>query len=78
MAVSGRLVTVESVHFASDPELFPRIRAELAATAYLSPKTEGATAGATPQGPSATAPAASPSAPSEPAPSPAPTATATP
>ena len=33
------------------PEIFPRIRAEVKATVYLSPKAEGATAGATPAGP---------------------------
>jgi Tfp pilus assembly protein PilO len=49
--VSGRLVTVESVRWASDAEIFPKLRAEIKATIYLSPKAEGVTAGATPQGP---------------------------
>ena len=51
VVVSGRLITVEGVKFASDPLLFPRITAEMTATVYLSPKAQGATAGASPQGP---------------------------
>ena len=79
--VNGRLVTVESVDIVSDPELFPKVRANVTATVYLAPKAEGATAGATPQGPAATTPAATggETAPSDGAPtSPAPTAAATP
>jgi Tfp pilus assembly protein PilO len=79
--VNGRLLTIESVNYTSDPLLFPRLRAEIKATVYLSPKTEGATAGATPQGPTAT-PATTTTPAATPAPSsstsPAPTATATP
>jgi len=76
--VNGRLVTIDSVTYNSDPVLFPRLRAEIKATVYLSPKTEGATAGATPEGPAAT-PATTPAAtPAPSTPSPAPTATATP
>jgi Tfp pilus assembly protein PilO len=80
VVVSGRLVTVEGVKFSSDPELFPKITAEIKATVYLSPKAQGTTAGATPQGP-AGAPGTQPTPASTPAgttPSPAPTATATP
>jgi Tfp pilus assembly protein PilO len=80
VVVSGRLITVEGVKFASDPELFPRITAEIKATVYLSPKAQGTTAGATPQGPAGT-PGTQPTPASTPAgttPSPAPTATATP
>jgi Tfp pilus assembly protein PilO len=77
--VSGRLVTVESVRWASDEQIFPRIRAEITATIYLSPKAQGVTAGATPQGPAAGTPASgTPSAPADSAPAVAPTATATP
>jgi Tfp pilus assembly protein PilO len=78
--VSGRLVTIEGVKFASDPELFPRITAEIKATVYLSPKTQGTTAGATPQGPAGAAPGTTPASgsPAGTTPSPAPTATATP
>ncbi len=80
VVVSGRLVTIDGVKFESNPELFPRVTAEMNATIYLSPKTQGTTAGATPQGPapapgSGTTPAAAPESTS---PSPAPTATATP
>jgi Pilus assembly protein, PilO len=75
--VSGRLVTVESVRWTSDETIFPRIRAEITATVYLSPKTQGVTAGATPQGP-ATGTPASGTTPADSAPAVAPTATATP
>jgi len=81
VVVSGRLITIEGVKFSSDPELFPRISAELKATVYLSPKAQGTTAGATAQGPAPAAPGATPtpaSASPGTTPSPAPTATATP
>ena len=84
VVVGGRLITIEGVKFESDPELFPRITAEMTATVYLSPKAQGMTAGATPQGPApapgtGTTPAAAPaSTPDSTSPSPAPTATATP
>jgi Tfp pilus assembly protein PilO len=79
VVVSGRLITVEGVRWSSDPEIFPRVRAEISATVYLSPKAQGATAGATPQGPPASLPTA-PATPAEttPAPGTAPTAAATP
>ena len=84
--VSGRLVSVDSVRWASDTQIFPRIRAEVTATVYLSPLAQGVTAGATPAGPAptttpaSTPPATSPPAETTPAPAPAtaPTATATP
>jgi hypothetical protein len=50
-------VTIEGVNYTSDPTLFPKIKASLTATIYLSPKTEGTTAGATPTGPDAATPA---------------------
>ncbi len=81
VVVGGRLITIEGVRFSSDPELFPRIKAELDATVYLSPKAEGATAGATPQGPAPSTGDATQSTPASNSPSnviPAPTATATP
>jgi hypothetical protein len=59
VVVDGRLITIESVRYTSDPLLFPRLKAELTATVYLSPLAEGATAGATPQGPDSTTPAGS-------------------
>ena len=75
VAVSGRLVTIDSIKYSSDPDLFPQIKAELTATVFLSPQTQGTTAGATPSGPGApsTTPAAAPSGASSP-----PAATATP
>jgi Tfp pilus assembly protein PilO len=79
VVVNGRLVTIETVNFSSDPQLFPRIKAELGATVYLAPKAEGATAGATPQGPGATTtPASTGSTPAPAGATPAPTAVATP
>ena len=58
LRVSGRLMTVDSLKFTSDPMSFPDLKAEIGATVYLAPKSEGTTAGATPQGPSTTTPAA--------------------
>jgi hypothetical protein len=80
VVVSGRLVTVDAVKWSSDPEIFPRVRAELTATIYLSPKAQGTTAGASPGGPApAYTPPTTTPAESAPAPAaPAPTATATP
>jgi Tfp pilus assembly protein PilO len=85
VVVNGRLVTIDGVSFSSEPTIFPRIKAELKATVYLSPLTQGVTAGATPTGPGATttpaaAPATTPPAAGGPTPpaTPAPTATATP
>jgi Tfp pilus assembly protein PilO len=77
VVVSGRLVTVQNIHWVSDAEIFPKIRAEIEATVYLSPKAQGVTAGATPQGPATTTPAGGGTAPAESTPS-TPTATATP
>jgi Tfp pilus assembly protein PilO len=79
VVVGGRLITIESVSYSSDQEIFPKIKAELTATIYLSPKVEGTTAGATPEGPPATTPASTPTDPAAPAPTaPTPTAVATP
>jgi Tfp pilus assembly protein PilO len=88
VVVNGRLITIEGVNFSSDTTIFPRIKAELKATVYLSPLTQGETAGATPAGPATTTPAATPAAPGTtppaagstpaPAPTPTPTAVATP
>lgn len=51
LLVRGRLLTVESLRFTSDEEKFPQVGAELVANVYLAPKSQGATGGATPQGP---------------------------
>ena len=78
VVVGGRLVTVEGVKWSSDGEIFPRVKAEIKATIYLSPKAQGVTAGATPQGPSATGTPASGTTPAQTTPAATPTATATP
>jgi Tfp pilus assembly protein PilO len=75
VTVSGRLVTIEGVRWSSDEQLFPKIKAEITATIYLAPKTQGATAGATPTGPSPTTPTTTPE---QSTPASTPTATATP
>jgi Tfp pilus assembly protein PilO len=78
VVVGGRLITVEGVRWASDPEIFPRVRASLTARIYLSPKTQGATAGASPAGPAPTTASTGGSSSPDGATTPAPTATATP
>jgi len=75
--VSGRLITVEGVRWSSEESIFPKIKAEITATIYLSPKAQGATAGATPQGPATGTPADG-TTPAQTTPAAAPTATATP
>jgi Tfp pilus assembly protein PilO len=77
VVVSGRLVTVEGIRWSSDEAIFPKIRAEITATVYLSPKSQGVTAGATPTGPSTTPPAGTTPTDGT-TPTSAPTATATP
>jgi hypothetical protein len=80
ISVRGRLLTVESLTFKSDPQLFPRLKADLKATVYLVPETQGTTAGATPQGPApaAGAPTTTPTSGGGSATPATPTATATP
>jgi len=58
MDVSGRLLRLESIDLQVDQTGFPKIRAQIGASSYLVPATEGITAGATPQGPATTTPAA--------------------
>lgn len=77
ISIGGRLLSVESLTFRTEPEIFPKLKAELKATVYLTPQAEGTTAGATPAGPAQPVPASG-SAPAAPAPAPTPTATATP
>jgi hypothetical protein len=74
LVVRGRLMTVDSFNLTSG-DSFPSLTADIKATVYLVPKSEGTTGGATPAGPTAqtassTSGASAPSAP--------PTATATP
>jgi hypothetical protein len=58
--VRGRLMTIDSVEYVSDPERFPALTATVRASVFLTPKAEGVTAGATPAGPPATPPTAAP------------------
>jgi hypothetical protein len=51
LAVNGRLLTVDGIALSAAPEGFPRIKAAVAATAYLVPGEQGTFGGATPQGP---------------------------
>jgi Tfp pilus assembly protein PilO len=72
MNVTGRLLRLESVDLQVDQEGFPNIRAQIGASSYLVPETQGLTAGATPAGPAATqtttpAPAGGPTVPTTPA-----------
>lgn len=57
--VRGRLMSVEGLKFTSDPDTFPLVKAEIKASVYLTPKDQGKTAGAGPQGPATAAPASS-------------------
>lgn len=74
--VHGRLMTIDSLIL--KPTVFPRIEAQVVATVYLSPKSQGVSAGATPSGPAQSTTGASPpqAASAEPVSSPTPTATA--
>ena len=56
VSVQGRLITIDSLKFTT--MTFPHIEADVTATVYLTPKTEGATAGATSSGPLASQTAA--------------------
>ena len=58
--VSGRLLRLETIDMQVDQKGFPAIRAQIGASSYLVPADQGLTAGATPQGPAATTPAATP------------------
>jgi hypothetical protein len=72
--VRGRLMTIDSINYT--PDEGNRLKAEVKATVYLTPKPEGPTAGASPGGPAGASDAAtSPAAPSS---SSAPTATVAP
>ena len=50
--VRGRLLTIDGFTFESSA--FPKLTADIQATVYLAPKSEGTTAGATPSGPAPT------------------------
>lgn len=49
--VRGRLLMVDGIALSASAKGFPHMKAQVAATAFLVPPTEGATNGATPSGP---------------------------
>jgi Tfp pilus assembly protein PilO len=52
VTAGGRLITIDGFTLKPDPELgFPHLEATFAVRTYLTPQTEGLTAGATPSGP---------------------------
>lgn len=52
VGVDGRLITVNGFTLTEDPDLkFPALQAAFSVTTYLTPPSEGATAGASPTGP---------------------------
>lgn len=53
ITVRGRLLTVDGIALTADPQDFPRMTAQIHATAYLLPQDQGLTGGATPSGPAA-------------------------
>jgi hypothetical protein len=53
MTVTGRLLRLDSVTVKPDAAGFPRLRADVTASSFLLPATEGLTAGGTPSGPAA-------------------------
>lgn len=55
--VHGRLMTIDALSLGSAEGSFPDLTAEVQATVYLTPKSEGPTAGATPAGPAGASPA---------------------
>jgi Tfp pilus assembly protein PilO len=57
VVVNGRLITIDSFSFDAG-QTFPSLKAAVHATVYLAPKSEGATAGAGPQGPAPATPGA--------------------
>jgi Tfp pilus assembly protein PilO len=70
VAVHGRLLTIDGFDLKASDKGFPQLEAQMFATAYLAPKSEGATGGANPSGPAAT-PAGTQPAGSAPSPAPA-------
>jgi hypothetical protein len=49
--VKGRLLTIDGIALQASPQGFPRVKASVAATAYLLPADQGLTGGATPTKP---------------------------
>ena len=62
VGVNGRLITINGFSLSEDPEVgFPTLQASFSVSTYLTPPSEGATAGASPEGP-ATPPTSVPAA----------------
>jgi hypothetical protein len=59
ISIGGRLLTIDGISPTASRLGFPKVKATMAATAYLLPSDEGLTNGATPQGPAATTQAVS-------------------
>jgi hypothetical protein len=53
MTVTGRLLRIDAITLKPDALGFPRLRAEVTASSFLLPATQGLTAGGTPSGPAA-------------------------
>jgi type II secretory pathway pseudopilin PulG len=79
VSISGRLMTLNAINLAPSPTGFPQITANVSATAYMLPASQGLVAGASPTGPAAatTTTPASTAASSSPTPTPAATITPT-
>lgn len=61
IAVDGRLMTLNGFALSPDPELgFPQLQVTFSVTTYLTPPSQGVTAGASPAGPGSEVPAAAP------------------
>jgi len=56
--VSGRFMTIDAIALSAGPRGFPQIQANVAATAYLLPASQGLTDGASAAAPAGTTPAA--------------------
>lgn len=56
VSVTGRLLRLESLSLAPDAQGFPQIQAQIGASSYLVPPTQGVLGGATPQGPAPASP----------------------
>jgi hypothetical protein len=59
ISINGRLMTIDGIALTASRFGFPKVKANIAATAYLLPADEGLTNGATPAGPAATTQAVS-------------------
>ncbi len=53
ISISGRLMTLNAINLTASPEGFPQITANVSATAYMLPASQGLVAGASPTAPAA-------------------------